>query len=182
MNCHCATEWWVSENARTTGSLTHYIFIQPVYSFRSQYVGVGAVYRQKHNPNAVGSASPLTSCLQLNMHRPTVPTSQGRQTAFVLVRAACQLGFLKCCLEYFWIMKVIFPPSHTRGFSYRLEYQLLNPWKPSPHNTAFCKEYCIRKFFFWDEIHSFKVIADFLKLEGLWRIQDNLNLRCLRPL
>ena len=139
MNCHCVTEWRISENSRTLPWLSEWVKVNLCYPmdcslwnspdqntrvgslsllqgifptqgsnpgllhcrqilyllshkgrpwdawlilywivwiFRPQYVGVGAVYTQKQNPNAQESASPSTPCLQLYTHRPTVPTSQ----------------------------------------------------------------------------------------------------------
>lgn len=115
--------------------------------FRSQYVGVGAVDRQKPNPNAVGAASPLTSCLWLNMHRPTVLAVEEDKPHLCSFCAAFQLGF--------WIMKVAFSSPHIlEGFPIALNISF---WIPeSPHHIIqlfkfFPKSTVSSNFFFWDE-------------------------------
>ena len=79
-----------------------FILYWTAWIFRPQYVGVGAVYTQKQNPNAQESASPSTPCLQLNTHRPTVPTSQDQLHLCGSVLPFRQV-FEKSSLEYFWI-------------------------------------------------------------------------------
>lgn len=151
--CYC-----ISENSRTSGGLTHSI-LNSLY-IQITVCGVGAVYTEKQNPNALDlafgfSASPSTSCLQLKMHRPTVPASQDQLRLCGPVLPFRQV-FEKSGLEYFWIMKVgFFAPSHTGGFSRRPEDRLLNPWKPLPHNTAFFKEYWYQEILFLRWITQF---------------------------
>lgn len=63
--------------------------------FRSQYVGVGAVYGQKQNSDALESASPFNILFTTKHAQTHCDYQPGGLTTFVLLCVALQLGFLK---------------------------------------------------------------------------------------
>ena len=75
------------------------IIYQAACIFKSQYVGVGAVYGQKQNPSALESASPFNILFTAKHAQTHCAYQPGGLTTFVLLCVALQLGFLKGGLE-----------------------------------------------------------------------------------